>query len=676
MSTQNHEVFYNNSTPMWLSAASALVSPARVQDNLTAPTKQTTILATSSNGGIYYNTPSGTENQAYGELSFTTAGWDLKTNGVSQLAGTSGLITAKSPILVDDPRGSSTIEITTTSIGVPSTPASTITFEPASINIGQNVVAQDGTGLIVQNNSAANQGIHYPTTVNYVSNSFTNTTTTQTFSGATLPASPNGYTTSAAGYGGFTISSDNPTFNNGGLTLTFPSGSPKGLTTSGSPPTSGKGIWTSSGTVPSAYNTYIEFPVITAPAGTQIVISWKQAGIYSSGSLWKNDINYASLTSFSDTGSPSWKTIDTSVLGGLTFTSSGDDRLYILIQNAVGLAPPSSLNTIFNISDIAITQQVPTSTVVGSVGMNGSAVQMSNGVSGAYVEANSSGGGVAMYSSPASGASATIYSSINLATTLAGSSITLTAPTVNISSNMNFLNGGSLTFGSSSPTSMVLNGGTSQYFTLTNGAANIAMTGGAIYFSATNGANFQTTNVYMNGSSLYMGSSANISMNSNNLTGASNITTAYLDGVSGGQLNIGGYSSAYLFNVARLDGVATTGFAITNCSKINGSPACPNASLFYNANFAGFKLISMTILPGSDVRMGDAFPAASMIDPNFDGSTSVTIPAGAFLKIDQISPSSNLFTQSNTSTSPSNYTCTTFNVGNTGLRYTLQPILT
>ena len=139
---------------------------------------------------------------------------------------------------------------------------------------------------------------------------------------------------------------------------------------------------------------------------------------------------------------------------------------------------------------------------------------------------------------------------------------------------------------------------------------------------------------------------------------------------------IGGNSSAYLFNVARLDGVATTGFAISNCSKINGSPACPNASLFYNANFAGFKLISMTILPGSDVRMGDAFPAASMIDPNFDGSTSVTIPAGAFLKIDQISPSSNLFTQSNTSTSPSNYTCTTFNVGNTNLRYTLQPILT
>ena len=652
MSTQNHEVFYNNTTPMWLSAASALVSPARVQDNLTAPTKQTTILATSSNGGIYYNTPSGTENQAYGELSFTTAGWDLKTNGVSQLAGTSGLITAKSPILVDDPRGSSTIQITTSSIGVPSTPASTITFEPASINIGQNVVAQDGTGLIVQNNSAANQGIQYPTTVNYVSNSFTNTTTTQTFSGATLPASPNGYTTSAAGYGGFTISSDNPTFNNGGLTLTFPSGSPKGLTTSGSPPASGKGIWTSSGTVPSAYNTYIEFPVITAPAGTQIVISWKQAGIYSSGSLWKNDINYASLTSFSDTGSPSWKTIDTSVLGGLTFTSSGDDRLYILIQNAVGLAPPSSLNTIFNISDIAITQQVPTSTVVGSVGMNGSAVQMSNGVSGAYVEANSSGGGVAMYSAPASGASATIYSSINLATTLAGSSITLTSPTTYLTGTLN-MNSNQI-----SNTPIV-------YFT----------GGGTIVGSYTNQINLQASNIYSFGN-FNMYGTANIIMAGNNLTGASNITTANLDGVSGGQLQIGGNSSAYLFNVARLDGVATTGFAISNCSKINGSPACPNASLFYNANYAGFKLISMTILPGSNVRMGDAFPAASMTDPNFDGSTSVTIPAGAFLKIDQISPSSNLFTQSNTSASPSNYTCTTFNVGNTGLRYTLQPILT
>ena len=652
MSTQNHEVFYNNTTPMWLSAASALVSPARVQDNLTAPTKQTTILATSSNGGIYYNTPSGTENQAYGELSFTTAGWDLKTNGVSQLAGTSGLITAKSPILVDDPRGSSTIQITTSSIGVPSTPASTITFEPASINIGQNVVAQDGTGLIVQNNSAANQGIQYPTTVNYVSNSFTNTTTTQTFSGATLPASPNGYTTSAAGYGGFTISSDNPTFNNGGLTLTFPSGSPKGLTTSGSPPASGKGIWTSSGTVPSAYNTYIEFPVITAPAGTQIVISWKQAGIYSSGSLWKNDINYASLTSFSDTGSPSWKTIDTSVLGGLTFTSSGDDRLYILIQNAVGLAPPSSLNTIFNISDIAITQQVPTSTVVGSVGMNGSAVQMSNGVSGAYVEANSSGGGVAMYASPASGASATIYSSINLATTLAGSSITLTSPTTYLTGTLN-MNSNQI-----SNTPIV-------YFT----------GGGTIVGSYTNQINLQASNIYSFGN-FNMYGTANIIMAGNNLTGASNITTANLDGVSGGQLQIGGNSSAYLFNVARIDGVATTGFAISNCSKINGSPACPNASLFYNANYAGFKLISMTILPGSNVRMGDAFPAASMTDPNFDGSTSVTIPAGAFLKIDQISPSSNLFTQSNTSASPSNYTCTTFNVGNTGLRYTLQPILT
>jgi hypothetical protein len=652
MSTQNHEVFYNNSTPMWLSAASALVSPTRIQDSLTAPTKQTTILATSSNGGIYYGTPSGTENQAYGELSFTTTGWDLKTNGVSQLAGTSGLITAKCPILVDDPRGSSTIEITTTSIGVPSTPASTITFEPASINIGQNVVAQDGTGLIVQNNSAVKQGIHYPTVVNYVSNSFTNTTTTETFSGATLPASPNGYTTSAAGYGGFTISSDNPTFNNGGLTLTFPSGSPKGLTTSGTPPVSGKGIWTSSGTVPSAYNTYIEFPVITAPAGTQIVISWKQAGIYSSGSLWKNDINYASLTSFSDTGSPSWKTIDTSVSAGLTFTSSGDDRLYILIQNAVGLAPPSSLNTIFNISDIAITQQVPTSTVVGSVGMNGSAVQMSNGASGAYVEANSSGGGVAMYSAPASGASATIYSNINLTTTLGGSSITLTSPTTYLTGTLN-MNSNQI-----SNTSVV-------YFT---GGANIVG-------SYTNQINLQASNIYSFGDFRMYGT-ANIVMSNNNLTGAGSVTTAAIDGVSGGQLQIGANSSAYLFNVARLDGVATTGFAISNCSKINGSPACPNASLFYNANFAGFKLISMTILPGSNVRMGDAFPASSMIDPNFDGSTSVTIPAGAYLKIDQISPTSNLFTQSNTSASPSNYACTSFNVGNTGLRYTLQPILT
>ena len=39
MSTQNHEVFYNNSTPMWLSSASALLSPARVQDSTTAPTE-------------------------------------------------------------------------------------------------------------------------------------------------------------------------------------------------------------------------------------------------------------------------------------------------------------------------------------------------------------------------------------------------------------------------------------------------------------------------------------------------------------------------------------------------------------------------------------------------------------------------------------------------------------
>ena len=623
MSTQNHEVFYNNSTPMWLSSASALLSPARVQDSTTAPTEQTTILATSSNGGIYYGLPSGTEAQAYGELSFSNAGgWDLKTNGASQLTGTSGQITTTDPVLVTSTKSSPTLLITNTTVGVPSTPASTITFTPSSVNIGQGVSAIDGTGLVVRNSAATQVSVQTPTSTAFATLTQTPSTTTYTFAGSSLPAAPNSYVSTST-IDGFVMSSDNPPVGLFGYTNTNPSQSPTTVSTGGTPPSSSIGLFLATAKSISWGSEYLEFPDIISTPGTTVSISWKQAGLYTYGALYKNDVLFADLTSYSST---TWVSMPT-----YTFTSTGDDRIYIEINNK--LATGANIYIYYNISDIAITTYTPSTTTNGVVGMNGSSVRMTNGTLGSYVEADSSGG-ASLVSSSANGTSVVLSNNITLNSTTNG---------VNVN--------GALNMGGNSVSNA--NTVTATYLVGTSNVSTPALD------NPTAGLDIGVGSSYVN---LYRGS---------------NVNTTLLDGVSGGNLYIGNNSSSVsASNVYAINCVPASAGAglMTNMRTINNTPACAGANIQFLRNFSGYHIGSLYVPPKPVARIYNNFIFGnSYTGSEFISNQGITVPPYSVFTYSNTGGTQVVY--SNATTTGQFFADSGFAPSSSSQVYTLTPIL-
>ena len=608
---------------MWLSAASALLSPARVQDNTTTPTEQTTILATSSNGGIYYGLPSGTEAQAYGELSFSNAGgWDLKTNGASQLTGTSGKITTTDPVLVTSTKSSPTLLITNTTVGVPSTPASTITFTPSSVNIGQGVSAIDGTGLVVRNSAATQVSVQTPTSTAFATLTQTPSTTTYTFAGSSLPAAPNSYVSTST-IDGFVMSSDNPPVGLFGYTNTNPSQSPTTVSTGGTPPSSSIGLFLATAKSIFWGSEYLEFPDIISTPGTTVSISWKQAGLYTYGALYKNDVLFADLTSYSST---TWVSMPT-----YTFTSTGDDRIYIEINNK--LATGANIYIYYNISDIAITTYTPSTTTNGVVGMNGSSVRMTNGTLGSYVEADSSGG-ASLVSSSANGTSVVLSNNITLNSTTNG---------VNVN--------GALNMGGNSVSNA--NTVTATYLVGTSNVSTPALD------NPTAGLDIGVGSSYVN---LYRGS---------------NVNTTLLDGVSGGNLYIGNNSSSVsASNVYAINCVPASAGAglMTNMRTINNTPACAGANIQFLRNFSGYHIGSLYVPPKPVARIYNNFIFGnSYTGSEFISNQGITVPPYSVFTYSNTGGTQVVY--SNATTTGQFFADSGFAPSSSSQVYTLTPIL-
>jgi hypothetical protein len=662
MTTLNHEVWANPTTPLFLQsgASASNAAPLTLVSTPFPATRQTTITSTpTGGGGIYYAPIGSSDSQAYGYLRFANGGgWELLTNNVSQLFGYSGNIGANVPITISSPQSSSSLKITTTSIGVPNNPSTSVTFGNNQVFLGQHAVAQDGLGFSVTNTNDTKAGTLEPTTIAFSTSTLTPNTTTYTFSAETFPAQ--GFAPSSS-VEGFSITCDIPAFTNGGATYTNPSLSAVAVTTSGTPPSSGKGLYmvTTTGTPNYLGNGYIEFPAITAPAGTTISVQWKQVGTYTYGKLYKNDVVLVDLLSLSGS---SWTSS-----GSYTFTSSGDDRLYIQLNNFA--APLPTTNIYFNISDIAITQYSVSASTDALIGMNGSSVQMSNAASGAYVEARSSDGAAALYSSTGTGSSVVAATNIVLKTAT-GNAVTIDTPTLNLGtiSNINLSNGGVIAY-STSPNQMFINGGSAQYLNIINGGASMQMTGGAIYLSGSGGLNMNSP-VYMN--------SAALNMNNNNINGVGTIGASNVDG-NGVALVVGlgsGANSVGVYNVNTLSGTLTsgggTGFNISNCKMLNLSPACPPAVLFYTGNFGAYRQLSTTLLPALNARMTNVFPS-DFVPDNWISFDYITIPAYSVFSL----TGTTSFTQSNTNSIPQIYSLSghSFSPTDGGQRYSLQPIL-
>ena len=639
MTTLNHEVWANPTTPLFLqSGASANnTAPLSLGSTPLPSTQRTTITSTATNGGIYYGANSGTQTQAYGELSFSNAGgWALKTNNITQLAGGSdsgGYVASSVPIIVSDPKTSTALEITTNSIGAtPNNTATTIVFGASSINIGQGVVASDGTGLLVQNSAGTSVAVHAPTTTAFATLTQTPSTTTYNFSAAVLPPSTNYYIANT--YSGFIMSSDQPPSYASGVTNTNPSASVVAVSASGTPPSSSVGLWV--GTAPSILikSMYIEFPPIISTAGTSVSVQWKQAGLYTNGAIYKNNVLLANLSSYS---SSTWVTLPT-----YTFTSTGDDRVYIEINNT-GAAPISGYYY-YNISDIAITTSSPTTTTNGVVGMNGSAIRMTNGTSGSYVEADSIAGGVSLNSSVANGTSVVLSNNINL-TAGSGGAITLNSTTNGVNVN------GALNMGGNSVTNA--NTITGTYIVGTSNVSTPALDNPTAVLDIGVGSSYV------------------------NLRRGSNVNTQLLDGVAGGNLYIGNNSSSvWASNVLIINCVPASagGGIIANMATINNTPACAGAVIQFLINHSGYHISSLYIPPKPSARIYNNYIFGnSWTGSEFVNNQGITIPPYS------------VFTYSNTGGSQvvySNATTTAYFQADTGFLpssstqvYTLTPIL-
>ena len=640
MTTLNHEVWANPTTPLFLqSGASANnTAPLSLGSTPLPSTQRTTITSTATNGGIYYGANSGTQTQAYGELSFSNAGgWALKTNNITQLAGSSadgGSVTSSVPIVVSDPKTSTALEITTNSIGAtPNNPATTIVIGASSINIGQGVVASDGTGLLVQDSAGTSVGVYAPLTTAYATRTLTPSTTTYTFAGTSLPPAPSAYIQTAT-QSGFVMSSDQAGAGFFGVTNTTPSQSPVAVSTGGTPPSSSIGLFLATAKNILWGSEYVEFPPIVSTAGTSISITWKQAGRYTYGALYKNDVLYADLTSYS---SSTWVSMPT-----YTFTSTGDDRIYIEINNKLDTGP--NIYIYYNISDIAITTSTPTTTTNGVMGMNGSAIRMTNGTSGSYVEADSIAGGASLVSSVANGTSVVLSNNINL-TAGSGGAITLNSTTNGVNVN------GALNMGGNSVTNA--NTITGTYIVGTSNVSTPALDNPTAVLD------------------IGVGSS------SVNLYRGSNVNTLLLDGVAGGNLYIGNNSSSVsASNVYAINCVPVSSGAgvMTNMRTINNSPACAGAVIQFLNNIGGYHIGSLYIPPKPVARIYNNYIFGnSWVGNEFINNQGITIPPYS------------VFTYSNTGGSQvvySNATSTGYFQADTGFLpssstqvYTLTPIL-
>ena len=657
MTTLNHEVWANPTTPLFLQSGANANNIAPFIVKTADGTQQTAILAQSEGGGTYsggivFSPVGGTPAQSYGGLQFFKnvglEGWYLSTDGTPQIYGLSGgqggTIVTQAPVYISGVNEASTLELTSKSVGFQQNNASRITFEPTSVNIGQQFIAENNVGLVVQTSNAVTASITSPSNVRFVTNSYITATTTYDFTAVVLPAPPNGYIGTDTPAGGFFLSSSAPPIYAGGVTYTNPALSGVGVSVTGTTPASGKAIWVGSTPNSIAKTMYIEFPPILAPVGTPISVQWKQVGQYSFGAVYKNDVLLANITASSS--ATTWSTST-----NYTFTSTGDDRIYIEISTET--LPPNVGYYYFNISDIAITTASPTQTNNGIMGMNGSTIQMSNAVSGAKVEARSSDGAAALTSSTGTGSSIVASSNIALTTTAVGANITLTSPTINAVGTLN-MNSNSI---SNCP---------SVFFTGSNSI--VGSFANILTLTASNISNVGNLNI----------SSGNIVMSNNNLTGASNITTNNLDAISGSSnIVIGNNSlSAFIYNLGVMTGLAGGG-TLSNIRYINNDAATNTGIFHYLVSFDGTKAVSAPLPPKQTItgRNNNTF-GSNYSGDSFVSSVGFTLPAYSIFTYSNIG-SGTSYTFSNNQTIPYYYpdTGAGFSPSSSAQQYSLVPII-
>jgi len=638
MTTIGSPVYCGNSNyPLWLANGRPISSPVVVTDNLT---KSFTITTTESNATEAYNDQPATT-QPYGSIVYSTNGGVggnsavfLQTNGQTNLAvnGAGGPVQTFRPLQVTNAEGNF-LQVTPEAISFNGLASNALTIsDGGGFEIGQTVEVLPGV-LSVFNGSSNTETTVTPTSVAIGTYATTTTSNTQDFSGQSL--SGPSYTVWRPTFGGITWTTTGGTPGDCGITKVNPALSSKAVTNTGSayPGANAQAAFLGNSypQYPQPIGTYNGFILPTLSAaqpGDSVTLSYAYAG-GQTAVIYVNGIKNQVISP-----SASW------VSNSTTFIATGNDEVEFQAQTIPYTGNASQFN-ITNITFSYIVASTSTSQVaMTSTGRNGSNYGIMN-LKSLYTDGT------------------TVGSSITVGDSSNG--ITLTAPTVSVSSNINLSNGASISY-SSSPTQMTISGGSATYFNIGASGSVVQFTGGAMYLSGSGGINMNN-NVYVNSATLFM--------NNNNVCNASAISGTTLDAGTAGTLTIGASSPANAINISNVAYITgSTGIAISVCRTINSSPACPSAILWYTGNFGGYRQLSIPVIPGISVRVTNAFPS-SMNSDNFISANYITIPAKSVFELN----GTTVYSQSNTGTTPAIYTLTNFSPTDSLQRYSLYTLI-
>ena len=678
MTTIGSPVYCGNSNyPLWLANGAPINSPTTVIDNLT---KALTTSVTESNTTITYNDYPATT-QAYSGIVFSKNGGTgsnsalfLQTNGQTNLAvnGGGNAVQTFAPLQVTNAEGNF-LQVSPEAISFNGVASNALTIaDGGQFSIGQTVDITPGV-LAVYDPATNIESDLKPGVLALGAYANTTSSITQDFSGQSL-AGPS-YQAQRPVFGGITWTTSGGTPADAGITKVNPGLSSKAVTTSGAayPGATAQcaylGNYSVSAPQPvGTWNGFIMPTLTAAQPGETVTLSYAYAG-GQTGRIIANGITIQTIPS-----SAVWVNAST------TFVSTGNDEVEFQTQ----VIPYTGNASQWNITNITFTYTVASvSTPQVSLATGGrnstnygilnlSSLSNNGTTLGSYIQVGDVYNGITAVSAGGS-------------SILANSNITLTAPTVNISSNMSLTNGANISF-TSGPSQMFLNAGSNTYFNIANGGGALyQLTGNSHYFSG-GGVNLQTTNLYMNSSSLVMNGTANITMNNNNLTGASNVSSSnviaqQIDALGGTYLSIGFSSSnTSMSNVTQITftPVARAFGQLNNLAYINNGPACATGTYHYLANFNGTKGISTPLPPKASLsgRNNTTF-GSNFTSDSFTGTVGFTLPTYSVFSYSNIG-SGVTTTISNNQSVPYYYADTGpgFSPSSSSQAYSLNPILT
>ena len=384
------------------------------------------------------------------------------------------------------------------------------------------------------------------------------------------------------------------------------------------------------------HNCTLTSPPITLDAGLSVTISAYKGSKLGRGTLtiYQN----GSTLLYSSVITSAWTQTN---IG--TFTSTGSDTLTFVWTDI------SPLTDVLSLQRINLNYNNAVDTLIGGIGKSGSAINMGAG---------------AFLSSP------TIQ--------MTSSNVVLTKP-INMS-NFNISNVGTI---SANTITYVGGGGEVRV------NANLDMFNNSIgNMYEINVSNSRANNIRAPYGLSNINVLNNLNLSNNNISNISSVETAntrsttavftpYLNSLSlSNDLNIGSSSTQYvnIYNAGLVTGSAGgIPMNIQFCDRINGGPACATGSIWYTANFGGFRNLSLPLPPALNQTSGTRIQQFNSVD-DYISTSGYVLPPYSVFTIYYLG--TQIYSQTNGTPNPREYTDSSFALENADYTYTLIPYLT